>query len=273
MLALGGVGIITFNPFEVDSDPAGDPSQLLTATAESAATPLPARTPTPIPSPTTLPTPNLKAAPQPPDQERFMTDLSRAAVLMGEIDDPESLLVVVNKQRPFRDKSYAPELRAVLGSDHELRPDAAEALEQMLAAAADDGVDFQVLSAYRSYERQKASRVNAARKASADRVDELSARPGFSEHQSGLAVDLGMIDGKCELKECFAETAGGQWLHENATEFGFIERYPTGQRDVTGYVYEPWHLRFIGVEAAADMLQSGAPTFEEFFGLAPAPDY
>lgn len=269
MLALGGVGIITFNPFEVVSDPGGDPSHLLTATPESA--PPPTQLPTPTPSPTTLP--NLQDTAQPPAQERFMTDLSRTAVRAGEIDAPESLLVVVNKQRPFRDKSYAPELRAVLGSDHELRPDAAEALEQMLAAAADDGVDFQVLSAYRSYERQKASRGNAARKASADRVDELSARPGFSEHQSGLAVDLGMIDGKCELKECFAETAGGQWLHENATEFGFIERYPTGQRDVTGYVYEPWHLRFIGVEAAADMLQSGAPTFEEFFGLAPAPDY
>lgn len=202
-----------------------------------------------------------------------MTSTSRAAVANGEIDDPKSLLAVINKQRPFGNKKYTPKLRPVLSSDHEMRPEAADALEEMLAAAGDDGVDLGVLSAYRSYSRQSESRDHAGQTHSGDDLDQISARPGFSEHQSGLAVDLGMLTGKCDLEACFAKTPGGEWLQKNSSTFGFIVRYPKDQQDTTGYVYEPWHMRFIGVEAAQDMRKSGAPTLEHFFGLRPAPDY
>lgn len=202
-----------------------------------------------------------------------MTDLSRRAVATGEIDDPASLLVVVNKHRPFREEEYEPPLEKVQNSVHEMEPEAGQALEEMLADAADDDVSLQVLSAYRSHSRQHGSRVHNGERHSGAALDEISARPGFSEHQTGLVADLGMSDGTCALTACFADTPGGQWLQEHAADYGFIVRYPKGQRATTGYVYEPWHLRFIGTESAADMQASQAPTLEQYFGLPAAPYY
>lgn len=202
-----------------------------------------------------------------------MTPLSRAAIADDEINEPSSLLVVVNKQRPLRKKTYEPKLDSVFNSDHELRPEASKALEKLLTAAEADGVSMQVLSAYRSYARQQQSRKNNGVKHSGAALDAISARPGYSEHQTGLSADLGMRSGECALKSCFAQTPGGQWLIKNAANYGFIIRYPKTEREVTGYVYEPWHIRFIGVAAAKDMIESGAPNLEQYFGLPAAPDY
>lgn len=221
---------------------------------------------TPSPDPTVDPVPPRSDTP-------FMTPLSRAAVKSGEIDDPSSFLVVVNKQRPFREARYAPEVRRVLHTDHELRPEAAAPLEELLLAAEEDNVELEVLSGYRSFRRQHASREHAAQAYSKTRVEELSARPGYSEHQSGLAVDLGRPDAKCELRACFSETPAGGWLAENAHRFGFIIRYPDGQDLMTGYAFEPWHLRYVGLEAAAEIVEDDVPTLEDYFGLDPAPDY
>ncbi len=226
-------------------------------------------TPAAVPIPTPAKTPTTEA----PVDEQFMTASSRAAVARDEIGDPSSRLVVVNKQRPIEGKRYEPELVSVLNSEHQLHPSAGEALEKMFAAAADDGVQIRVLSAYRSYDRQYGSRNANGQKHSGAALDAISARPGFSEHQTGLVADVGMPNGQCELKACFADTTAGLWIQEHAADYGFIVRYPDGENDITGYIYEPWHLRFIGTATAEDFTASGAPTLEQYFGLPAAPDY
>ena len=88
-------------------------------------------------------------------------------------------------------------------------------------------------------------------------ADTFSARPGHSEHQTGLAVDLGNSNNSCALEICFGDTAGGLWLAANAADYGFIVRYPQGKEADTGYQYEPWHLRFLGVDTAKAVVASG----------------
>ncbi|EMY33741.1 carboxypeptidase YodJ [Arthrobacter crystallopoietes BAB-32] len=154
-----------------------------------------------------------------------------------------------------------------------MRAAAASAAEEMFAAAAADGVSMTVLSGFRSYDTQVSTYqhwVNVNGQAGADRV---SARPGYSEHQTGLALDIGDASGSCNLAECFADTPAGSWAAENAHRFGFIIRYQPGQEAVTGYSPEPWHLRFIGTKDAADMAGSGVKALETFYGLPAAPDY
>ena len=77
----------------------------------------------------------------------------------------------------------------------------------------------------------------------------------------------------CAIQECFGATPQGLWLAANSYRFGFILRYPAGKRAVTGYIFEPWHFRYVGVELATEMHETGIATLEEFFGLPPAPDY
>lgn len=100
----------------------------------------------------------------------------------------------------------------------------------------------------------------------------VSARPGHSEHQTGLAVDLVTpASPDCDFEVCFAETPGGQWLAANAWRYGFIIRYQSGS-DITGYSPEPWHLRYVGKSLAAELRRTGVATLEEFFGI-PGGDY
>ena len=106
-----------------------------------------------------------------------------------------------------------------------------------------------------------------------DKADAQSARPGHSEHQTGLAADLASLPSTCELAQCFATTPQGMWLAANSWRFGYILRYPSDKTAVTGYIFEPWHYRYVGVELATEMHEKGISTMEEFFELPPAPDY
>jgi zinc D-Ala-D-Ala carboxypeptidase len=92
-----------------------------------------------------------------------------------------------------------------------------------------------------------------------------SARPGHSEHQTGLAIDVSGLDGRCQAEPCFAGTPAGRWLARHAPDFGFVVRYPEGKESVTGYMYEPWHLRYVGVPDAQAMSRDGR-TLEEHLG-------
>ena len=103
-------------------------------------------------------------------------------------------------------------------------------------------------------------------------AETYSARPGHSEHQTGLAADLDDGSG-CAFMACFGQTATGLWLRENAYRYGFILRYDDGQQPVVGYIYEPWHFRYVGVEVAAGMREAGIRNLEEYFGLPAAPSY
>ena len=126
-------------------------------------------------------------------------------------------------------------------------------------------------SAYRPFERQEGLFGNSAARFGVAGAEQRSARPGFSEHQTGLAVDVG--GGGCDIERCFGDTAEGRWVAANAHRTGFLVRYPAGSEQITGYQYEPWHLRYVGPELATEMHMTGVATLEEFFDLPPAPQY
>jgi zinc D-Ala-D-Ala carboxypeptidase len=188
-----------------------------------------------------------------------------------DLDDPASLAVVVNKQRPLDPADWAPAaLEDVEG--HLLRPEAAAAARALLAAARADGVPIRIVSGYRSFAEQSGTYSGWVAQKGREAADTASARPGHSEHQTGLAVDVGDGSG-CDLRVCFDGTAAAAWVAEHGPEHGFVVRYPWGEHGTTGYWYEPWHLRYLGPERAQELVRSGATTLEEFSGLPPAPDY
>lgn len=188
-----------------------------------------------------------------------------------DIDSADSATVVVNKQRPLSPESYAPSpLSEVEGA--QLRDDAAQAVGQMLSDMRAEGITVSITSAYRPYDEQVTTYQHWVDVNGQETADTVSARPGHSEHQTGLAVDLADGSG-CDLQECFADTEAAQWAAEHAHEYGLVLRFPSGGQDVTGYAYEPWHYRYLGQEEAARFHDAGAETLEEFYGTGPAPDY
>lgn len=136
------------------------------------------------------------------------------------------------------------------------------AFNEMQADASALGLNIYISSGFRSYSNQQQvyqSFVNASSQKSAD---ERSARPGHSEHQTGLAFDLNTIDDK------FANTPEGKWVAQNCQKYGLIIRYPKGKQSITGYKYEPWHLRYVGKELAQKLYNNGNwITLEEYFGI------
>ncbi len=193
-----------------------------------------------------------------------------------DLDSPDSITVVVNKQRPFHPVDWAPSdlvsPNVTNNNGQPLREVAAVALEAMNEAATAEGLPLTFASAYRSYSEQGSlySRYVASDGQAA--ADTYSARPGFSEHQTGLATDL-TDGGDCTLEECFGETPTGQWLRENSWRYGFILRFDEGQEQVVGYTYEPWHFRYVGVDVATAMHEQGVANLEDFMGLPAAPTY
>jgi D-alanyl-D-alanine carboxypeptidase len=207
---------------------------------------------------------------------------SAAASLPGQfsLTDPASPWVVVNKHRPLQPPDYAPAdlvqpnvQLAVSGEAALLNSTTAAAAEAMFAAAARDGVVMTLASGYRSYGTQVVTYNGyVAARGQAD-ADTASARPGYSEHQTGWAFDIGDGGGACGFQPCFADQPAAVWAKANAHRFGFVVRYPSWLHPITGYHYEPWHLRYIGVEAATDMARRGISTVEEYFGVEAAPGY
>lgn len=187
------------------------------------------------------------------------------------VDSVESLAVVVNKRRPLADKAYIPEdLHAVDGVT--LRSEAAASFEVMRADADSVGIVIAAVSGYRTVVNQSAIYASYSSRYGAPTADKIAARPGFSEHQTGLAVDIASPGGSYALSPCFDATQAGSWAAAHAHRHGFIIRYPLGQELATGFAYEPWHLRFVGNELAVELYVSGQ-TLEAFAGLPPAPSH
>lgn len=134
------------------------------------------------------------------------------------------------------------------------------AFNEMKLSAAEDGCDIYVSSGFRSYSTQAAIYERYCGRDGSAAADRYSARPGYSEHQSGLAIDLNSISSS------FANTPEGQWVAENCYKYGFILRYPKDKESVTGYMYEPWHIRYVGVDAATSIYSSGL-CLEEYYGI------
>lgn len=219
----------------------------------TASAPVESATPTPTPEPT------------PEPSERW------------DVDAASSRQVIVNKLRPMSPAEFAPELVPVSTAEEGgelVQPALDAALTEMDAAMrAAIGEGTFVTSSYRSYALQAQYYQNAIDAYGQAGADTTSARPGHSEHQTGLAIDLMSTSLECRLDHCFGETEAGRWIAEHAWEHGFVVRYPQGADAVTGYAWEPWHLRYVGTDVTSLMHEQGIATLEELFGLPPAPDY
>lgn len=147
-----------------------------------------------------------------------------------------------------------------------MRKEAALALEKMFAEAKAAGIELYAVSGYRSYERQRIIFDAEVKKSGEEKAAQVVAVPGNSEHQSGLAMDISAKSASLGLTEAFGETSEGKWLAANAHKYGFILRYPKGKEAITGYQYEPWHFRYVGVSAAQTIFEKNI-TLEEYFNI------
>jgi len=180
----------------------------------------------------------------------------------------DSITILVNKNHSIS-ASYVPSDLVTVDlpstRDTQLRSVAAEGLAKLFKAAEGAGLELYCCSGYRSYETQSELYAWNVDTYGVDGAELVSARPGMSEHQLGLAMDVTSASVGFDLLESFGSTAEGQFIKENAHKYGFIVRYPQGKTDITGYAYEPWHLRYLGVDVATEIYNSGK-TMEEYYG-------
>lgn len=240
-----------------------------------------APTPSPSPSatPTSTPTPasTEMATVSPPEPESEPVPDQQGPPSGFDAGPASSAQVLVNKRNPLQPADYMPQLVSVSiaqDGDERVRPETDAALAELstaMRAAIGEGVH--VFSSYRSYATQTGLYNNFVAQYGVAEADTTSARPGHSEHQTGLSVDVMGTGGQCRLNTCFGDTTAGQWIAENAWQHGFIVRYPRGLEGITGYEWEPWHLRFVGVNVATAMHDQGIATYEEFLGAGNAPNY
>ncbi len=188
---------------------------------------------------------------------------------------PGSVTVLVNKkvglpsgfQPPnLVDDKELPFLSGEGGEKRLMAKETAEALKKMFADAKRDGIYLSVASAYRSNATQTQLFNYYVQTQGEAEARRYSAVPGHSEHETGLAVDVSGSDGKCAVEDCFADLPEAKWIADHVDQYGFIIRYPKGKESITGYAYEPWHLRYVGTELAAD-LRAKDLTMEEYFQI------
>ena len=186
----------------------------------------------------------------------------------------DSIDILVNRTHPL-DSSYVPSDLipvnvpfAFIGNDQRnfLRRPAAAALEKMFTDAKDVNLSLIGVSGYRSYDRQKMIYEQNLAVKGEDETNLYSAKPGQSEHQTGLAMDISAPSIFSALTTDFETTPEGMWLKDNAYRYGFILRYPAGKEHITGYAYEPWHFRYVGIPLAA-YLKSNNLTLVEYAQL------
>lgn len=144
-----------------------------------------------------------------------------------------------------------------------MRKEAADALSRLYQQAVAEKITLVGVSGFRSYQTQKAIFDQKAKAEGEEKANQFSARPGESEHQTGLAIDISSPSVGNQLTQSFGQTKEGLWLAENAPKYGFIIRYLKGKEDITGYMYEPWHIRYVGIETA-QAIASQNITLEEY---------
>lgn len=213
-------------------------------------------------TPAPTPTPAITASPsvEPEEEEN------------SALYDVNSILFCANKKHPLPDNYQPADLVYVnvtqTHGDTTLRKEAADAMVSMFEAAKADGVTLVLGSGFRDQAYQTNLYNMYVAQSGQAYADSISSRPGYSEHQTGLAADIKAPDDGTFLDETFINTPQGQWLYNNAYRFGWILRYPEGKEDITGYSYEPWHYRYVGVETATAMHNIDPNlTFEEYFNI------
>ncbi len=188
-------------------------------------------------------------------------------------EDDGDLLILVNKQYGLS-KNYVPgDLVQVKTCDttfssntvKKMKSEAAEALEELFTAAREEDHEIVLRTGYRPYGYQEALYNSYVKSKGKDKADTYSARPGYSEHQTGLCCDVGI---KGVDLNSFTNTRAAKWLEKNAWHYGYIVRYPQKKEDITGYIYESWHIRYVGKEPAAYM-HKHEMTLEEYLDQVP----
>ena len=209
-----------------------------------------------------------------PEEEPWAEEPVEEAPEQGVvIENPEKTDVLVNRKRNLPE-SYVPEdlvtlsdVPTVLSNPevNQMRSNAYDALKELFKAAQEEeGYELLARSGYRSYYTQASLYSSYVENNGQAAADKFSAKPGQSEHQTGLAMDITCEAVNYRLDESFGETEEGKWVAANSHRFGYIIRYPKEKEDITGYMYEPWHIRYLGTELAEKVYDSGL-TLEEYF--------
>lgn len=182
------------------------------------------------------------------------------------------IAVLINKKYPLPPEYVPPDLTIpnIPFSDNEysekklLRLEASLTLEDLFHNAAEHNIYLFGVSGYRSYQRQAAIFEHNLQVKGKEHTEKYSAFPGKSEHQTGLAIDVSCLSIHNHLDEVFSITPEGKWLENNCCHFGFILRYPKLKTDITGYAFEPWHIRYVGKELAYFLFENSI-TLEEYY--------
>lgn len=240
---------------EASSTPNPTPDNIVTDQPDSGnpeLNPTPEPTPEPTPTPTPTPTPEPTPTPGPYADK-------------PDIDITDWKYVMANKNR-LLSADYIPELRDV-GNGHMFDERAADALLAFLDGARDAGLSVYLTSSYRSYATQEMLYNNKLAQYGGDHAvaSRIVAVPGSSEHQTGLSADI--VDKYYQfMDESLANTELSKWMKEHCAEYGFILRYPQDKQEITGIMFEPWHFRYVGEEAASYIMEHGL-CLEEFVAL------
>lgn len=192
------------------------------------------------------------------------------------VSDPDVIPVLVNKVNKlpndyqpsdliYPDIPFTFEQKA---EKRQMRSEAGAAIEKLFSGAEQDGMQLLGVSAYRSHDAQTALFNYYVDRDGYEAASTFSAVPGTSEHETGLAIDVTGGNGECAAEDCFAGTLEADWLQDHAAEYGYIIRYPKGKDSITGYQYEPWHLRYVGKAIAKEIMSRGI-TLEEYYNITP----
>ena len=183
------------------------------------------------------------------------------------IDNPDNLLVLVNKNNQLTSNYIPKNLESIslkyANNDKYLQKEAKEAFEKLSSDASDLGYRIIAVSAYRDYSYQNELFNYYVKEKGLDYALTCSAKPGHSEHQTGLAVD---VEGENKDYDQFEQTKEFDWIKDNAHNYGFILRYPKGKEHITGFKYEPWHYRYVGIEVATQIYEKNI-TLEEYLQM------
>ncbi|QCJ45312.1 D-alanyl-D-alanine carboxypeptidase family protein [Bacillus sp. S3] len=205
------------------------------------------------------------------DKKRTQTDTG-----IQVVTNPDIIPVLVNKQNKLPDNYNPsdlvdPDIPFIFEKKldkRKMRAKAGAAIEKLFARAKQDGVSLLGVSAFRSREEQASLFNHYVHTDGYEAAITYSAVPGTSEHETGLAIDVTGGNGECAAEDCFAGTPEADWLEDHAADYGFIIRYPKGKDTITGYQYEPWHLRYVGKAIAKEIMTRGI-TLEEYLSTAP----
>ena len=201
--------------------------------------------------------------------EKKVADQQREA---STLENKKENILLANKNNRLH-KNYLPEdltitnIRFIWNGDPNVRRMsrvAAKALERLFEAAEEKKLTLLGVSGYRSYSYQKELYNNKVNRSGKEEADKYVAQAGASEHQTGLAMDI-LSTEYTTLDEGFENTKAYEWIVENCHKYGFIIRYPKGKEEITGYNFEPWHLRYVGVDVATEIMSKGI-TLEEYLG-------